>query len=556
MIATASLIFDGAASSAAFSTDLAASTAVDGSLLRSFSTPASAWFTSSKAWQKAVGCASAGEVVAAASALPSSSPPHAPNAITATTAHDDRRACGPSLGPSLATISPPVPAELRTRRRAAGDGSRTIGGHGESCDPCAMTTIYYERDADLAALAGATVAVVGYGNQGRSWALNLRDSGCAPVVCVRRDETREQAEADGFEAHDLEAANDADVICILVPDDVIPLAAARARADSCVIVASGYTLGVRPPRPARRQRDGRAAHARPRGAPLLRGGRRLHHRGRRAPRRDRRRRSPACSRSRRRSAACARVAIELTPMQEAVLDLGGRAGAVARAHRRQQRVRADDDRARHPDRGDRRRARAVGRGRAHVPVAARGRLRGAVRVPLADEPVRPADAARSLRPPRLRGDDARARRRHRVGPLRRRVGRRARRGLPDAHAAEGTARGPGGSRVRSRAPHAASDRACPVRSRRHVRGDSARWIGFGSGSSASATSRRSTCRAISRTSSCDVVALCDPRADVLDRRAREWGVDRTLHATRRVCSPIPTSTRSRSSAPRRCTPST
>ena len=57
-----------------------------------------------------------------------------------------------------------------------------------------MTTIYYEGDADLDALEGERVAVVGYGNQGRSWALNLRDSGCAPIVCVRRDETREQAD--------------------------------------------------------------------------------------------------------------------------------------------------------------------------------------------------------------------------------------------------------------------------------------------------------------------------------------------------------------------------
>ena len=93
-----------------------------------------------------------------------------------------------------------------------------------------MTTIYYEHDGDLAAIAGERVAVVGYGNQGRSWALNLRDSGCEPVVCVRRDETREQAEADGFEAHDVEAASDADIICILVPDDVMPAPPARRRA--------------------------------------------------------------------------------------------------------------------------------------------------------------------------------------------------------------------------------------------------------------------------------------------------------------------------------------
>jgi ketol-acid reductoisomerase len=105
-----------------------------------------------------------------------------------------------------------------------------------------MTTIFYENDADLDALSGERVAVVGYGNQGRSWALNLRDSGCKPVVCVRRDATREQAEADGFEAHEVEAASDAEVICILIPDDVIPLLGLTPGPTSCLIVASGYTL--------------------------------------------------------------------------------------------------------------------------------------------------------------------------------------------------------------------------------------------------------------------------------------------------------------------------
>ena len=106
----------------------------------------------------------------------------------------------------------------------------------------AMTTIYYESDADPAALQGAAVAVVGYGNQGRSWALNLRDSGCEPMVCVRRDATREQAQADGFTPAEVEAASEADVICILVPDDVIPLLPLQPGPSSCVIVASGYTL--------------------------------------------------------------------------------------------------------------------------------------------------------------------------------------------------------------------------------------------------------------------------------------------------------------------------
>ncbi|MCU1429660.1 MAG: hypothetical protein JWL83_3660 [Actinomycetia bacterium] len=105
-----------------------------------------------------------------------------------------------------------------------------------------MTTIYYESDADLGAIAGEQVVVVGYGNQGRSWALNLRDSGCAPSVCVRSDQTREQAVSDGFETQELEAASEADILCLLVPDDVIPSLPIRPRAESCVVVASGYTL--------------------------------------------------------------------------------------------------------------------------------------------------------------------------------------------------------------------------------------------------------------------------------------------------------------------------
>jgi len=105
-----------------------------------------------------------------------------------------------------------------------------------------VTRIFYEADADLAAIAGQQVAIAGYGNQGRSWALNLRDSGVAPTVCVRRDETRDQAADDGFATSDLEAASDADIVCVLVPDDVIPSLPLRTRKSSCVIVASGYTL--------------------------------------------------------------------------------------------------------------------------------------------------------------------------------------------------------------------------------------------------------------------------------------------------------------------------
>jgi len=105
-----------------------------------------------------------------------------------------------------------------------------------------MTTIYGVEDADLAELEGARIAVVGYGNQGRPWALNLRDSGFAVSVCVRADETRERAAEEGFEVAPIEAASDADVVCILVPDDVIPGLPIERTDDQLTLVASGYTL--------------------------------------------------------------------------------------------------------------------------------------------------------------------------------------------------------------------------------------------------------------------------------------------------------------------------
>jgi ketol-acid reductoisomerase len=105
-----------------------------------------------------------------------------------------------------------------------------------------MTTIYHESDADPAALSGLSVAVVGYGNQGRSWALNLRDSGLAPRVCARADASREQACEDGFDVGDISDANGADVVCVLVPDDVIPSLALERRTGNLTVVASGYSL--------------------------------------------------------------------------------------------------------------------------------------------------------------------------------------------------------------------------------------------------------------------------------------------------------------------------
>lgn len=104
-----------------------------------------------------------------------------------------------------------------------------------------MATIFHDGDADLAALAGARVAVVGYGNQGRSWALNLRDSGLDVRVCVRADASREQAVAEGFAVGAIEDASSADVLCVLVPDDVIPSLPLAPSDRALTVLASGYT---------------------------------------------------------------------------------------------------------------------------------------------------------------------------------------------------------------------------------------------------------------------------------------------------------------------------
>jgi ketol-acid reductoisomerase len=83
-----------------------------------------------------------------------------------------------------------------------------------------MARVYYDHDADVNDLVGDTIAVLGYGIQGRAQALNLRDSGLAVIVGNREDAYREQAFADGFEVLSLaEATRHGDVILVLVPDE-------------------------------------------------------------------------------------------------------------------------------------------------------------------------------------------------------------------------------------------------------------------------------------------------------------------------------------------------
>ena len=86
-----------------------------------------------------------------------------------------------------------------------------------------MSKFYFDADADLSLLQGRTVAILGYGNQGRSQALNLRDSGIKLVVGNIEDEYAANARADGWDLRPIaEAAAAADVKLILTSDDSQP----------------------------------------------------------------------------------------------------------------------------------------------------------------------------------------------------------------------------------------------------------------------------------------------------------------------------------------------
>ncbi len=83
-----------------------------------------------------------------------------------------------------------------------------------------MTKIYYDQDANLDNLKNKTIAIVGYGIQGRGQALNLRDSGLNVIVAQRPGGPNyDLAIKDGFKPVDVAtAAKQADVIQILTQD--------------------------------------------------------------------------------------------------------------------------------------------------------------------------------------------------------------------------------------------------------------------------------------------------------------------------------------------------
>lgn len=87
-----------------------------------------------------------------------------------------------------------------------------------------MMQLYHDNDVDLKVLDGKKVAVLGYGAQGRAQALCFHDSGIDVTVGVRKDgRSWNRAKEDGLKVAEFaDAVKDADVVMILLPDEIQP----------------------------------------------------------------------------------------------------------------------------------------------------------------------------------------------------------------------------------------------------------------------------------------------------------------------------------------------
>lgn len=85
-------------------------------------------------------------------------------------------------------------------------------------------TVYTDEDISLGPVLNRKVSIIGYGNQGRAQALNLRESGVDVVIGLRpKGPTRVAAEHAGFQVLDIaDAAREGDIVALLVPDEFIP----------------------------------------------------------------------------------------------------------------------------------------------------------------------------------------------------------------------------------------------------------------------------------------------------------------------------------------------
>jgi len=87
-----------------------------------------------------------------------------------------------------------------------------------------MVKVYFDKDVTLEPIRDKTIAVIGYGSQGRAQAQNMRDSGLKVILGLRPGgKSWRRAKEDGFDVYPIpEAAKMGDIIFMLIPDMVQP----------------------------------------------------------------------------------------------------------------------------------------------------------------------------------------------------------------------------------------------------------------------------------------------------------------------------------------------
>jgi ketol-acid reductoisomerase len=108
--------------------------------------------------------------------------------------------------------------------------------------------MYSQKDVKKKALAGARIAILGYGSQGRAHALNLKDSGYDVVVGLRKNgDSWKKAKKDGLAvAEPQEAVKGAKLIAFLVPDlaqkDLYKLVLENTSVGATILFAHGFNI--------------------------------------------------------------------------------------------------------------------------------------------------------------------------------------------------------------------------------------------------------------------------------------------------------------------------
>jgi ketol-acid reductoisomerase len=84
--------------------------------------------------------------------------------------------------------------------------------------------VHRDEDIRIEPITKRRVSIIGYGNQGRAHAFNLRDSGVDVLIGLRLESrSRDVAASEGFEIVGVEeAVRGGDVVALLIPDEAIP----------------------------------------------------------------------------------------------------------------------------------------------------------------------------------------------------------------------------------------------------------------------------------------------------------------------------------------------